>query len=142
LEVKSVLSQERPTAAFILSLLGGIFILLGGGMWGIIGSFMGSYGFSGMMGFYGRRRGMMGSAFGMMGLAFGLVGLVFGAIVIISAVMLNKKPEEHNTWGTLIIVFSVLSIFGGMSGFGAGLILGLVGGILAITWRPPVKPTE
>ena len=84
----------------------------------------------------------MGSAFGMMGLAFGLVTLVFGAIVIISAMMLNKKPEEHNTWGTLIIVFSVLSIFGGMGGFGAGLILGLVGGILAIAWKPPVKPTK
>jgi uncharacterized membrane protein YjjB (DUF3815 family) len=56
--------------------------------------------------------------------------------------MLNKKPEEHNTWGTLIIVFSVLSVFGGaMGGFAAGLILGLIGGILAITWKAPVKPT-
>jgi Family of unknown function (DUF6114) len=51
--------------------------------------------------------------------------------------MLNSKPEEHSTWGTLILIFSVLSIFGGaMGGFGVGLILGLIGGVLALTWKP------
>jgi hypothetical protein len=139
MEVKLVLSEERPTAAFILSLLGGVFILLGGGMMGMIGSFMGPYGFGGMMGYYGRRGIMMSPAFGMMRLAFSILGLIFGAIVIISAIMLNKKPEEHNTWGTLIIVFSVLSVFGGFGGFAVGLILGLIGGILAVTWKPTQK---
>ena len=51
--------------------------------------------------------------------------------------MLNNKPDQHSTWGILIIVFSVLSIFGSaMGGFGIGLILGLIGGILALTWKP------
>jgi hypothetical protein len=50
---------------------------------------------------------------------------------------LNSKPQEHTTWGIVIAVFSVISIFGGaMGGFGIGLVLGLIGGVLAITWKP------
>ena len=68
---------------------------------------------------------------------FGILGVVFGAIIIISAIMLHSKPHEHATWGILIVLFSVLSIFGGaMGGFGIGLVLGLIGGVLAITWKP------
>ena len=125
--------RERPTAAFLLSLVGGIFILVGGAM-----SMFGLFGFGGMMwGF----RGMMGYRYGMMGGlgfgVFGILGLIFGAIVIISAFMLNSKPHEHSTWGTVIVIFSVLSIFGSaMGGFGVGLILGIIGGILGITWKP------
>jgi hypothetical protein len=139
--------SERPTAAFLLSLVGGIFILLGGGMMSMVGSWMGNYGYGyGMMGSYGGYGGwggMMGPGFGMMGgLGYGfgfigVLGLIFGVIVIISAFMLNSKPNEHATWGTLIVIFSVLSVFGSaMGGFGIGLILGLIGGILAITWKP------
>jgi hypothetical protein len=131
-----VTNVERPTAAFVLSLIGGIFILLGGGMMSMLG-----YEFRGMMSSYGGwGYGMMKPSFGMMGLAFGamgILGLVFGVIVIISAIMLNSKPQEHTTWGTLIVIFSVLSIVGSaMGGFGIGLVLGLVGGVLAITWKP------
>ena len=73
------------------------------------------YWFSG--GYYGRGFGMM-RPFGMMGgLGYGfgvlgVVGLVFGIIVIVSAIMLNSRPEQHSTWGILIVLFSVLSIFG------------------------------
>ncbi len=135
--------EERPTTAFVLSLVGGVLILVGGGMMSMTGSF----GFGGMMGF-GGMGGMMGyPGYGMMGGLgfglFGLLGLVFGAIVIISAVMLNSKPQEHSTWGMLIVLFSVLSIFGGaMGGFGIGLILGLIGGVLAITWKPTETHTK
>ena len=131
-------NEERPTAAFILSLVAGVFIILGGGMTSLFG-----YGFMGMMGRNGSWGGMMGPGFGMMGFAFGMMGflgLIFGVIVIISALMLNSKPQEHTTWGTLILIFSVISIFGSaMGGFGIGLILGIIGGILAITWKPPEK---
>jgi len=131
-------NEERPTAAFILSLVAGVFIILGGGMMSLFG-----YGFMGMMGRNGSWGGMMGPGFGMMGFAFGMMGflgLIFGVIVIISALMLNSKPQEHTTWGTLILIFSVISIFGSaMGGFGIGLILGIIGGILAITWKPPEK---
>ncbi|MGD0177223.1 MAG: DUF6114 domain-containing protein [Candidatus Bathyarchaeia archaeon] len=133
---------EKPGTASVLSLIGGIFILLGGGAMTMLGSWIGNYGY-GMMSGYGGWGGMMRPGFGMMGgLGYGfgflgVLGLIFGVIVIISALMLNNKPDQHSTWGILIIVFSVLSIFGSaMGGFGIGLILGLIGGILALTWKP------
>jgi hypothetical protein len=87
---------------------------------------------------------MMRPILGMMGYAFrvvGILGLVFGVIVIISAFMLNSKSQEHKTWGTLIVIFSVVSIFGAAGGFAIGLILGIIGGIVAITWKPPEVKT-
>jgi len=136
---------ERPTAAFVLSLVAGVFIMLGGGMMSMIGSF----GFAGMMGGYGGMMGgMMGyPGYGMMGGfgfgMFGLLGLIFGIIVVISAIMLNSRPEEHTMWGTIIVIFSVLSIFGSaMGGFGIGLVLGIIGGVLAITWKRAPTPTQ
>jgi hypothetical protein len=130
-------TEEKPTAAFVLSLIAGILIVLGGALRSVIGF----YWFGGMMGsFWGRRGGMMGyPGFGMMGgfgLMIGIMGLVFGVLIIVSAIMLNSKPEGHTTWGTLIVIFSAISVFGGMGGFGIGLILGLIGGVLAITWKP------
>jgi hypothetical protein len=113
--------KERPTAAFVLSVISGVFTILGGGMTSMFsywlwGGYHGGYG--------GWRYGMMGPGFGMMGYPgygmmgwagfgfFGILGIVFGAIVIISAVMLNSRPREHTTWGTLIVIFSAISIFG------------------------------
>jgi Family of unknown function (DUF6114) len=140
---------EKPSLAFVLSLIGGILILLGGGMRLMIGSFEfpGPYGF-GMMGGFRGWGGMMGYGYpgygyGLMGglgfRLFGILGLIFGAIVVISAIMLNSKPQEHITWGILIAIFSVLSIFGGMGGFGIGLVLGLIGGVLAVIWKPTTQ---
>jgi len=140
--------SEKPTIAFVLSILAGIFILLGGGMM----SMMGAFGYGGMMnGYYGYGGyGMMGTYFaspgyGMMrgyGLGYGLgilgiLGIIFGVVVIASAVMLYSHPTDHSKWGILILVFSVLSIFGSaMAGFGVGLILGVLGGIFAMSWKP------
>lgn len=65
-----------------------------------------------------------------------ILGIVFGVIIIISAVMLYVNPEQHQLLGALIIVFSVASIFSCMGGFGIGLILGVIGGIVAIFGKP------
>jgi Family of unknown function (DUF6114) len=141
--------EERPTAAFVLSLISGLLIILGGGMMSRFGYWLWS-GYPGGYGGWGYGMmgpGMMGyPGFGMMGWMgfgfFGILGVVFGAIIIISAIMLNRNPREHATWGTLIVIFSVISIFGGaMGGFGIGLVLGLIGGVLAITWKPTETQT-
>ena len=88
---------------------------------------------------YGPGFGMMGG-YGLGGI-FGLAGILFGIVVVVSALMLYNKPVEHSKWGVLILIFSVLSIFGSaMAGFGVGLILGVLGGIFALTWKPPTTP--
>jgi hypothetical protein len=127
-------SLEKPTVAFVLSLIAGVLILVGGGARAVLGLVIRSFGsrITGGHRIMGAMMGMMGSGLGLIG----IVGIVFGLIVIVSAIMLNIRPEQHMTWGALIAVFSILSLFGGAGGFFVGLILGLIGGILAITWKP------
>lgn len=128
------MSEGKPTAAFILSLIAGILIALSGGVGSVFMGMMGLYssGWRGMMGDYG----MMGWPVWGFGMALGITGLAMGIIVIIGAIMLDLRPQEHKTWGTVILVFSILSIIGGIGGFGLGLILGIIGGALAISWTP------
>jgi hypothetical protein len=66
---------------------------------------------------------------------------VSGILVLISAIMLHIRPGEATRglracclwWGSIILVFSVVSFFGGsMGGFLVGAILGVVGGALAL----------
>jgi len=138
------LASDKPTAAFALSVIAGILITLRGGIVTMMGSFIGNrggYGFGGMMNGYGYGYGMMRG----LGIGFGFTGLLtvlFGIIVIISALMLHSHPYQHTTWGILIVIFSASSTFGMMTGLGIGLILGIVGGILAIVWKPPTQPAS
>lgn len=120
-------SQQALSAAFILSLLGGIFIGLGG--------VMGMLFFGFPAGWFRMMGGMMGGFGMMMGAAFGVFGIASGVIVILGAVMLRASPKDSSTWGVIILIFSLLSLPSG-GGFFIGAILGLVGGILALTWRP------
>lgn len=126
-------SSSTNTIAFVLSLIGGILILLNGIMSLMMLTYYGS-GFGWMWGMMGGYMGMMGS----LGFPFGsflgllLVGLVCGVIVTIGAFMLNSRPAEHKSWGLVILVFSIISFFG-MGGFYIGAILGVVGGALALS---------
>jgi Family of unknown function (DUF6114) len=65
-------------------------------------------------------------------------GLVCGAIVLMSAAMLLARVGERRTWGILITIFSVLS-FVGLGGFVVGAILGIVGGVMTLRWKPPAS---
>jgi hypothetical protein len=111
------LSGERPTAAFILSLIGGIIILLSGLAVATIGAAV-TFFLAGIVGI------------------FGLIGAVWGILIIVFAVMLNSNPRSHTTYGALILVFSLLSWFGSFGGFFIGFLLALIGGILALVWHP------
>lgn len=134
--------KDRPDAAIILSLIAGIAIFLGGtmtfmvlgygwngyGMMGSLGGMM--YGYSDMMGSFGIPYGFMG--------VLSLVGTVSGLIVIVGAVMLGTSPTNHYTRGVVILVFSIAS-FLGMGGFFIGAILGIIGGSLALSWKPAAE---
>jgi hypothetical protein len=52
---------------------------------------------------------------------------------ILSALMLYQHPMDHSKWELMILIFSILSIFGSaMARYGAGLILGVLGGVFAL----------
>jgi hypothetical protein len=69
--------------------------------------------------------------------ALSLASLLFGVVVIVSSVMLYNHPADHSKWGIVILIFSALSVLGSAMGdFVVGLILGVLGGIFAITWKP------
>jgi len=61
-----------------------------------------------------------------------IVSIVFGAIVIGGAILMFKKPLQTHQWGVIVLVASVLS-FTGMGGFMIGAILGIIGGVIALT---------
>ena len=135
-------SQETPITAFILSLIGGVLIFMGGvvsSLWFMSGGYnsWGMMGGGGMMGGYQGMMGNWGVPFGFMG-GLSLIGLVAGILVIVGALMLNARPAEHTAWGVVILVFSIVS-FLGMGGFFIGALLGIAGGALTLSWRPISK---
>ncbi len=66
-----------------------------------------------------------------------LVNVVSGIVVLIGALMLYSRPKQVHMWGTLVLIFSIISLVS-MGGFIIGAILGIVGGALAIAWKPTV----
>ncbi|MEM4427768.1 MAG: DUF6114 domain-containing protein [Zestosphaera sp.] len=48
-------------------------------------------------------------------------------------------PGRVKTGSILVLIFSILSLFTVGGGFFIGFILGLIGGILGLTWKPPVR---
>jgi len=117
---------EQPTAAFVLSLLAGLWMLAAGGM-------MGGFGWGGMMGGW---HGMGGWMWGRGTQTFGVwrpwFGIFAGIVVLVGAVMLYVRPEQRRSWGIVILVASALNIFFGMMGLLAGT-LGIIGGVLALS---------
>jgi hypothetical protein len=71
--------------------------------------------------------------------ALSVFGLVCGIIVLLSAIMLRFKPSQLQTWSILILVFSILGFFG-FGGFIVGSVLGIVGAIMILRWKPPPLP--
>ncbi len=110
---------EKPIAAFVLSLIGGIFVLLGGIALAIVGAIVAlfTYGAGAILGIFA----------------------IFGIIIIIGAIMMYTSPGSARTWGIVVLVLGIISMIGIVTALGG--LLSLIGGILAIVWKPTV-PTE
>ncbi len=119
--------QNKPTAAFALSLVGGVLELVASFALIIIAavfSVMKPYSYTSGYTYY--------SSPDLRGLAwiFGVIAvwlIVASIILIASAAKLNSNPLEHSKWGTIILVFSIV---GGIN------IFGIIGGALALSYRP------
>jgi hypothetical protein len=133
-------TRQGVTLSYVISLVGGLIIFIfslvnavyfgsGASTSGAFGSFMrgamdGNHNF---MGGYASSTGFF--------TAVSVVSLVCGVIVIFGALVLRMHPEEHLIWGIVIVVFSAIS-FVGMGGYFAGAAFGILGGALALTYKP------
>ena len=104
------LSANKPTAAFVLSLIGGIII------YGV--------GFTRTIRFT----------------AAGVFVIICGTLIIIGSIMLYVKPDKHKMWSTIIVIFSLLSWLGVLGGLIIGFVLSLMGAILGFMWKPTHHP--
>lgn len=116
--------ESRPTTAFILTLLGGLFLLLGT----LIGL---AFPPSPVYPYY-----TLPSYF----YPFLLTSAICGALVLIFAWLLFMRTEQHVAWGVAILVLSVTGTVGVVTGYfalfgAAGVVFGVIGGALAIGWR-------
>jgi hypothetical protein len=116
--------NDGPLAAFGLSLAGGILILVGGFLLAIVSGVAASVG-----------AGAAGAILG----GFALVGVLLGFLIVILAILLYITPEHHSAYGVVIIILSLVSIFGG-GGFLIGIVLGVVGGVLAVRFDEEEVP--
>jgi hypothetical protein len=111
-----MLTAEKPTAAIVLSIIGGIFVLLFGLFLALVGALLTFF------------------ALGVRAI-FGLWGVLCGSVMILGGAMMNSRPEQHTAWGAIVLIFSILSL-GSLGGLGLGFVLGLIGGALGIAWKP------
>lgn len=135
-------STGRPIAAFIFSLLGGLW-MLGAGLGRAGGMHMSDGG-------WGNRGGAWrGGWMHQNGLLCGSipfdawwpwVGLLTGAIIVTAAIVLLASPDRRAGWAIAIIVAAVVGLLFGTGGLIAS-ILAIVGGILALTWSPTQSQT-
>jgi len=132
-------TTNRPTAAFMLSLLAGIFIL-GNGLFlafplrvsGFLRDLILRYASIGAGATFSFTIESLRSVL----TTLMILGIVFGLIVILASIMVYKDFSNKTLWSVLILVTSILSIITG-GGFLIGFILGIIGGALGLTWRPP-----
>ena len=138
--------QSKPTAACILSLIGGIF--------GIIMSLI-------IIGYATSRLVPDGSAIifriFLITSGIGIWCLISAMVVLFSVVKLNANPIEHTKWGIIILVFSTI---GWVPLLFISIVLGfwynpiiifsiaflstflvLIGGMLTLLYNPKFKPT-
>ncbi|MFN3621681.1 MAG: hypothetical protein ACK4TI_02205 [Nitrososphaerales archaeon] len=125
--------EQKPYTAFILTLAAGTLIFANGLVFGLS-----IQGLTEALEYVMTTRGVAGSvvlALGRFMFALSVVGLVLGALTIFASLMLYYRPAGSSGWGAAILVLSILSIFVG-GGFLLGLILGVIGGSLALAWSP------
>lgn len=114
---------EKPTAAFVLSLIGAIFYILAAL---VIVAAISTFGF--LIPFAGIAVVFVGG-----------LGLISGVVMIVGAAMMNSSDKGRvRTGSILVLVFCLIGAIFTAGGFFIGFILALIGSILGLVWKPPV----
>lgn len=119
--------ESRPVNAFILSLLGGLFMLVGT-LLGLV--FAPSYVT------YGPPYTYVPSYY----YPFLVTSAISGIVVLLAAALIYTRPSMHVAWGVIVLALSATSTVGAVTGYYAlfgivGAVLGVLGGAMAIAWR-------
>ncbi|TMI20489.1 zinc ribbon domain-containing protein [Candidatus Bathyarchaeota archaeon] len=119
---------DKPTAAMVLSLIGGLFVIFGGAALAFVGSLIGSLNVTGT-----------GTASNT-ALGLGIAGVIMGIIMVVGGFMMYSKPTSAKMWGVIVLILSIISWVTALGGFFIGFLLGLIGSILALTFKPTMAP--
>ncbi len=112
------MAEERPTAAFVLALIAAIFHIIGGL---IVISFGGLF---------------IALFLPEIGIAIIASAIVIMALAIWGAVWLYTTDQKRATYGGVITLVVAIVALPTVWGVIIGSILGLIGGILGIVWKP------
>ncbi|MCG5219262.1 DUF6114 domain-containing protein [Streptosporangium soli] len=76
---------------------------------------------------------------------FGTVGAgyLIALVMMIAGVLLWLQPGQRVFLGVIAVLLSLASfVYSNLGGFLAGMILGLLGGMLAVAWTPDSRPAN
>ena len=113
-----------------LSVLGGIFILIGGALVAFDNSAVSFFGYL-----------ANGGSSGTTVTIVGIVGIIMGLIVIVGGLMMKSKPDKSKTWGAVVIIVAILSWFTAVGGLVVGFLIALAGGVMAVRFKPSTAPS-
>jgi hypothetical protein len=90
---------------------------------------------------------ILGSIYPTLAGTWTILGVAAGIVVLFSAIMLKIRPGESTQglrtccmwWGSLILVFSIVSLFAGSMGGFIGAVIGAILGIIGATLALVVK---
>ncbi len=134
------MADGRPVAAMILSVIGDLLILVAGIFYILVASAIGGLGL-GDIPELDTLEATLGIDLETILLTIGVIGVVLGALVLVLGIVMYMKPGSSTALGIIILILSLISIIA-TGGFFIGLVLGLVGGILGIVFKPaPAVPT-
>jgi hypothetical protein len=131
------LSAQDRAPAYAISLLAGILTLLGGlakaSTTGLIRYTASGASFNNLVGNSVKSTNF---GFALASARVSAIILIFsGILVLASAIVMSFRYTQYSAWGTIILVFSVVGLFaGGNFLTGVGSVLGIIGGLLAVTF--------
>ncbi len=123
---------EKPTAATVLSAIGGVFIFLAGLLFIFIASVFGAL----LSGLPIAGAPVDPDQFVAYLATVGAIGAVIGIVIIVLGVMMFARPAQARIMGVIVLILSILSFFFVIGGFFIGGLLALIGGILGIVFKP------
>ena len=110
----------RMYGAYVLSLFGGILVMVGGAGLSIAGAVLDSY--------FGNVPAHV---------ACGIIGIVCGLLMVGAASLAYQQPSSRAKYGGLIVALSVAGLVFALGGLLIGSLLGFIGGVMFTMWKPP-----